>query len=83
MNAKIIAFARQLKDAGISVNAVVPGYTATDFNEHSGYRSVPQATAGIVWLAEQSQGKFTGGYCFDQQRAPWYRLPETRHNSTD
>ncbi|MGF7167676.1 NAD(P)-dependent dehydrogenase (short-subunit alcohol dehydrogenase family) [Pantoea sp. AN62] len=54
LNAVTLAFAKQLKDQGISVNAVDPGYTATDFNGHSGYRSVTEAAAGIVWLAEQS-----------------------------
>lgn len=56
MNAEIIAFARQLKDAGISVNAVVTGYTATDFNEHSGYRSVTQATAGLSGWQNRVRG---------------------------
>jgi len=71
LNAVTLAFAKQLKDQGISVNAVDPGYTATDFNEHSGYRSVTEAAAGIVWLAEQSPAEITGGFYFDQHRAPW------------
>ena len=71
LNAVTIAFAKELREDGISVNAVDPGYTATDFNGHSGYRSVDQAAAGIVWLAELDGSATTGGFYFDQQRAPW------------
>jgi NAD(P)-dependent dehydrogenase (short-subunit alcohol dehydrogenase family) len=71
LNAVTVAFARELAASGISVNAVDPGYTATDFNGHTGYRTVAQAAAGIVWLAELNAADITGGFYFDRNQAPW------------
>lgn len=71
LNAVAVAFSKELESDGIHVNAVDPGYTATDFNGHSGYRTVEQAAAGIVWLATQGPSGPTGGFYFDQTLAPW------------
>lgn len=71
LNAVTVAFANELASLGISVNAVDPGYTATDFNGHSGPRTVAQAAAGIVWLADGSSTGETGKFYFDQAIAPW------------
>jgi NAD(P)-dependent dehydrogenase (short-subunit alcohol dehydrogenase family) len=71
LNSVAIAFSKELAGDGIHVNAVDPGYTATDFNGHSGYRTVEQAAAGIVWLATQGASGPTGGFFFDQSVAPW------------
>lgn len=51
LNAVTVSLAKELAPLGIKVNAADPGYTATDFNGHSGYRTVEQAASGIVWLA--------------------------------
>ncbi|MDW8844317.1 SDR family oxidoreductase [Erwinia sp. MMLR14_017] len=71
LNAVTVAFAKELAAFGISVNAVDPGYTATDFNGHSGYRTVAEAAAGIVWLADLNSADMTGGFYFDRNQAPW------------
>ena len=71
LNAVMLAFAKEFADAAIRVNAVDPGYTATDFNGHSGYRTVEQAAAGIVWLATQPADGPTGGFFFDRTPVPW------------
>jgi NAD(P)-dependent dehydrogenase (short-subunit alcohol dehydrogenase family) len=71
LNSVAVAFSKELAADGIHVNAVDPGYTATDFNGHSGYRSVEQAAAGIVWLATQGTSGPTGGFYFDETVAPW------------
>ncbi len=71
LNAVAVAFSKELAAEGIHVNGVDPGYTATDFNGHSGYRTVEQAAAGIVWLATQDPSGPTGGFYFDQAIAPW------------
>ena len=48
-------YARGLPD--VRVNAVDPGYTATDFNGHSGHQTVSEGTDAIVALAtEGSEG---------------------------
>lgn len=70
LNAVTVAFAKELAAFGISVNAVDPGYTATDFNGHSGYRTVAGAAAGIVWLADHNSADMTEGFYFDRHPAP-------------
>ncbi|SFK37007.1 NAD(P)-dependent dehydrogenase, short-chain alcohol dehydrogenase family [Sphingomonas sp. NFR04] len=71
LNAVTLAFAKELAAFGIAVNAADPGYTATDFNDHTGYRTVEQAAGGIVWLATQAAPEVTGRFYFEQQQVPW------------
>ncbi|WP_345817633.1 SDR family oxidoreductase (plasmid) [Paraburkholderia sp. PREW-6R] len=71
LNAVALAFAKELAAVGIKVDAVDPGYTATDFNNHSGYRTVQQAAAGIVWLATQDPAGPSGRFYFEQTQIPW------------
>jgi NAD(P)-dependent dehydrogenase (short-subunit alcohol dehydrogenase family) len=71
LNAVTLAFAKELAASGIKVNAADPGYTATDFNGHSGYRTVEQAAKGIAWLAMQDETGPTGGFYFDGEVVPW------------
>ena len=71
LNAVTVSFAKELASSGIKVNAADPGYTATDLNGHSGYRTVEQAAAGIVWLAGLSEAGPTGGFYFEQELVPW------------
>ncbi|MBB3693602.1 SDR family oxidoreductase [Sphingomonas sp. BK580] len=71
LNAVTVAFARELSASGIKVNSVDPGYTATDFNGHTGYRTVEQAAAGIVWLATLGSDGPSGRFYFEQQEVPW------------
>jgi NAD(P)-dependent dehydrogenase (short-subunit alcohol dehydrogenase family) len=44
-------YAKELRDAPIKVNAANPGYTATDLNRHSGFRSVAEGAEASVHLA--------------------------------
>lgn len=71
LNAVTVAFAKELAGSAIKVNAADPGYTATDFNGHSGYRTVEQAASGIVWLATKDENGPTGGFYFDGAVVPW------------
>ena len=47
-NAYTIVLAHELKDKGFKINAIDPGYTATDFNNHSGPNSVEYAAAFVA-----------------------------------
>lgn len=47
---------------GISINAVDPGYTATDFNDHSGVQSVTEGTDAIVTMASIGTNGPTGTF---------------------
>jgi NAD(P)-dependent dehydrogenase (short-subunit alcohol dehydrogenase family) len=71
LNAVTVSLAKEFAAFGIKVNSTDPGYTATDFNGHSGYRTVEQAAAGIVWLAGLDASGPTGGFYFEQERVPW------------
>ncbi|KQS75421.1 serralysin [Rhizobium sp. Leaf384] len=71
LNAITLSLAKDLEGDGIRVNAADPGYTKTDFNNHSGYRTVEQAADTIVWLAGQDASGPTGGFFFERSHAPW------------
>ena len=45
---------------GIRINAADPGYTATDFNGHSGHKTVTEGTDAIVSLATEGPGHGSG-----------------------
>ncbi|HEY6297329.1 MAG TPA: SDR family NAD(P)-dependent oxidoreductase, partial [Streptosporangiaceae bacterium] len=44
-------YARELRDTPIKVNAANPGYTATDLNGHTGFRSASEGAEASVYLA--------------------------------
>lgn len=48
LNSFTITLAHELKDLGFKINAIDPGYTATDFNHHSGPASVETAASFII-----------------------------------
>ncbi|KXH79727.1 SDR family oxidoreductase [Chryseobacterium kwangjuense] len=51
LNAYSIVLAYELRDTAFKVNVVDPGYTATDFNHHSGTGTVEDAAGRIVKAA--------------------------------
>src|SRR5690349_4844918 len=53
------------------VNCVDPGYTATDFNGHSGHKTVEQGAEAIVQMALLDRSGPTGTYVDDQGIVPW------------
>lgn len=71
LNAYTIVLAYNLKDTPFKVNAVDPGYTATDFNNHSGPGTVPDAAARVVKAAVLGQDGPTGQFFSDDN------VPET------
>jgi NAD(P)-dependent dehydrogenase (short-subunit alcohol dehydrogenase family) len=44
-------YAKELADTPIKVNAANPGYTATDFNHHRGFRTAAEGAEPSVYLA--------------------------------
>jgi NAD(P)-dependent dehydrogenase (short-subunit alcohol dehydrogenase family) len=71
LNAFTVTLAYELKDTSIKVNSADPGYTATDLNNNSGYRTVEQGATVIVHLATLAADGVTGGYFDDQGALPW------------
>ena len=69
LNAYTIMLAYDLRDTSFKVNAVDPGYTATDFNHHSGPGTVPDAAARLVKAATLGPDGPTGQF-FSDDNAP-------------
>src|SRR5579862_6680264 len=66
LNMFTVQLAFELKDHGIAVNSVNPGFTATDLNAHRGQQTVEEGAAEVVRVALEEHGpsgKFleTGG----------------------
>ena len=70
LNAVTVSFSKALAPLGIRVNSADPGYTKTDFNGNTGYRTVQQAAGIIVELATTDDGR-TGSYFNDKGPLPW------------
>jgi NAD(P)-dependent dehydrogenase (short-subunit alcohol dehydrogenase family) len=76
LNAYTVLLAHDLRDAAFKVNAVDPGYTATDFNKHSGPGTVQDAAARVVRAATLAPDGPTGQFFSDDNNpqtgiSPW------------
>ena len=76
LNAYTIVLAYDLRDLPFKVNAVDPGYTATDFNHHSGPGTVQDAAARVVKAAILGTDGPTGQFFSDDNSpetgiSPW------------
>jgi NAD(P)-dependent dehydrogenase (short-subunit alcohol dehydrogenase family) len=56
---------------GWKVNAVDPGYTATDLNGHSGHKTVAEGARAIVAMATVGPDGPTGGFFDETGPVPW------------
>jgi NAD(P)-dependent dehydrogenase (short-subunit alcohol dehydrogenase family) len=65
LNMYTIVLAYELRDTPFKVNAVDPGYTATDFNQHSGSGTVEDAAARLVKYATIDADGPTGKFLSD------------------
>jgi NAD(P)-dependent dehydrogenase (short-subunit alcohol dehydrogenase family) len=70
LNALTRVVAAELRDSGILVNAVCPGWVATEMGGGGG-RPVSDGAAGIVWAATLPDGGPTGGFFRDQRPIDW------------
>lgn len=76
LNAYTIVLAYELRDLPFKVNVIDPGYTATDFNHHSGPGSIESAAAFIIkhTLTDENgpTGKFFSNDIEDETGiSPW------------
>ena len=69
LNALTIKTAQELKPDGILVNAVCPGWVATDMG--GGGRPVSEGASGVVWAAMLPDDGPTGGFFRDGRRLDW------------
>jgi NAD(P)-dependent dehydrogenase (short-subunit alcohol dehydrogenase family) len=69
LNALTRILADELKPAGVLVNAVCPGWVATDMGGRGG-RPVEEGAAGVVWAATLPDEGPTGGFFRDGRPIP-------------
>jgi NAD(P)-dependent dehydrogenase (short-subunit alcohol dehydrogenase family) len=65
------ALKRDAAHRHIKINAVTPGYIATDLNGHSGPRTVEQGARVVVKLATVLDDGPSGGFFNDDGAVPW------------
>jgi NAD(P)-dependent dehydrogenase (short-subunit alcohol dehydrogenase family) len=70
LNALTLMLAEQLRGSRVLVNAVCPGWVATDMGG-SGGRPVEDGAAGIVWAATLPDDGPTGGFFRDGRPLEW------------
>jgi NAD(P)-dependent dehydrogenase (short-subunit alcohol dehydrogenase family) len=71
LNAVTRILADELKDSGIKINSVCPGWVRTDMGGDNADRSVAEGAAGIVWAACLPEEGPSGGFFRDGQPIPW------------
>ncbi|GAA3164440.1 MULTISPECIES: SDR family oxidoreductase [Streptomyces] len=71
LNAVTVQYAKELRETNILVNAVCPGYCATDLNGFSGTRTPQQGAAAAIRLATLPDDGPTGGFFEDAGPVPW------------
>ncbi len=72
LNGLTVKFAAELKERGVKVNAVCPGFTATyPGTEAWGARPVYEGAKCIVWAATLPKDGPTGGFFRDGKLLPW------------
>ncbi|MGI5129165.1 SDR family NAD(P)-dependent oxidoreductase [Pseudonocardia sp. CA-107938] len=70
LNALTRVLAAELRGQRVLVNAVCPGWVATDMGGPGG-RPVREGAAGVVWAATLPDGGPTGGFFRDGHPLPW------------
>jgi NAD(P)-dependent dehydrogenase (short-subunit alcohol dehydrogenase family) len=71
LNAVTLQYVKALEDTAIKVNAVCPGYCATDLNNHTGFRTPAQGARIAVAMATLGDDGPTGGFYDDDGVIPW------------
>lgn len=71
LNAYTVMLAAELKDTNFKVNCVCPGFTATDFNNHQGTRTVEQGASVIVKYATLDEDGPTGKFFSEEGETVW------------
>jgi NAD(P)-dependent dehydrogenase (short-subunit alcohol dehydrogenase family) len=70
LNGLTLMLADELRDSGVLVNAVCPGWVATDMGGPGG-RPVEEGARSILWAALLPDDGPTGGFFRDGQAIDW------------
>jgi NAD(P)-dependent dehydrogenase (short-subunit alcohol dehydrogenase family) len=71
LNAYTVMLADELKATNFKVNCVCPGFTATDFNNHQGTKTVEQGASAIVKYATIDIAGPTGKFFNEDGEIAW------------
>ncbi len=71
LNMFTVDLAYDLRETGVRVNSVCPGYTATDLNNHSGPQTIEEGAIAIVRLAQMSGDIPSGSFIHKDGTYPW------------
>jgi NAD(P)-dependent dehydrogenase (short-subunit alcohol dehydrogenase family) len=71
LNAYTVMLAVELKDTNFKVNCVCPGFTATDFNNHQGTKTVEQGAKAVVKYATLDKDEATGKFFSEEGEIAW------------
>ncbi|HYG21365.1 MAG TPA: SDR family NAD(P)-dependent oxidoreductase [Verrucomicrobiae bacterium] len=71
LNGVTIMFAQALKEHGIAVNSMCPGWVRTDMGGSSAPRSVEEGADTAVWLAAEADQNLTGRFFRDRKPIEW------------
>ena len=71
LNAITCLLAASLREKGIAVNSVCPGWCRTEMGGPNAPRSVEDGAAGIVWLAADAPQEKTGLFWRDREVIAW------------
>ncbi|MGE5523754.1 MAG: SDR family oxidoreductase [Rhodospirillaceae bacterium] len=71
LNALTRMLAVELKDTGVLVNAMCPGWVRTRMGGPKAQRTPEQAADTALWLATLPPSGPTGGFFRDRKRLPW------------
>lgn len=71
LNGITIMLSEALKDHGIAVNSMCPGWVRTDMGGSTAPRSVQEGSDTVVWLAAEADQKLTGKFFQDRKEISW------------
>ena len=71
LNGITIMLAEALKEHGIAVNSMCPGWVRTDMGGSAAPRSVEEGADTAVWLATKADQKLTGKFFRDRKEICW------------
>ncbi len=71
LNAVTRQFAAVLRDKGVAVNSVCPGWVKTDMGGANAPRTVQQGADTVTWLATDAPRDLTGQFLRDRKVIPW------------
>jgi NAD(P)-dependent dehydrogenase (short-subunit alcohol dehydrogenase family) len=71
LDAVTVQFANELRDTPVKVNAICPGYVATDLNNNSGPRTPEQGARIAIEMSIIPEDGPTAGFFDEDGRVPW------------